>query len=339
VHHSLEDPRVGDALDVVAGLAPLGPHGLHLAHTEALAEQVVQANSPGEHLAADLGVRELDPGFLPKGLESLHLDEGDVATTEVAVTGKALVRHVDSLDRLRQLFVLRRDSDRLYESRHDDQSTLPCVVRILDEVVERYFRDLRPERSELMREMEELAERDSVPIVHWETGRLLAVFCRVLDPVVLEVGTAIGYSTLHMAEQLERGRVITLERDPDRAAQARSYLERGGVADRVEIVEGDALETLPGVEGPFDLLFVDASKGEYARYIELAEPKLSERALMVVDNLLMSGEVALPEDAETRWNPDSLTSARRLNSELVGSERWLACVLPVGDGIGVAARR
>ena len=75
-------------------------------------------------------------------------------------------------------------------------------------------------------------------------------------------------------------------------------------------MEGDALETLPGVEGPFDLLFVDASKGEYARYIELAEPKLSERALMVVDNLLMSGEVALPEDAETRWNPDSLASAR-----------------------------
>ena len=71
------------------------------------------------------------------------------------------------------------------------------------------------------------------------------------------------------------------------------------MADRVEIVEGDALETLPGLEGPFDLLFVDASKGEYARYIELAESKLSERALMVVDNLLMSGEVALPEDAET----------------------------------------
>ncbi len=66
-------------------------------------------------------------------------------------------------------------------------------MRILDEVVESYLRDLRPERSEVMREMEELAERDSVPIVHWETGRLLAVLCRVLDPVVLEVGTAIGY--------------------------------------------------------------------------------------------------------------------------------------------------
>jgi predicted O-methyltransferase YrrM len=211
-------------------------------------------------------------------------------------------------------------------------------MRILNEAVEQYLHGLRPEPSEVMREMEEHAERDSVPIVEWETGRLLAVLCRVLDPVVLEVGTAIGYSTLHMAEQLQRGRVVTLERDPERAARARSYLERGGVADRVELVEGDALETLPSLEGPFDLLFVDASKGEYARYIELAEPKLSERALMVVDNLLMGGEVALPEDADTRWNPDSLASARRLNAELLASDKWLASVLPVGDGIGIAAR-
>lgn len=209
---------------------------------------------------------------------------------------------------------------------------------ILDEVVADYLRDLRPERSPVMLEMEEHAERDGIPIVHWETGRLLAALCRALDPVVLEVGTAIGYSTLHMAEQLDRGRVVTLELDPDRAAQARDYLGRGGVDGRVEIVEGNALETLPELDGPFDLLFVDASKGEYARYIELAEPKLARRALMVVDNLLMSGEVALPEGAETRWNPDSLAAARRLNADLVNSEEWVASVLPVGDGIGVAAR-
>jgi len=212
-------------------------------------------------------------------------------------------------------------------------------MRILDERVERYLHDLRPERSEVMTEMEALAERDSVPIVHWETGRLLAALCRTLDPIVLEVGTAIGYSTLHMAEQLERGRVVTLERDPDRAVQARSYLERAGVADRVELVEGDALETIGGLEGLFDLLFVDASKGEYARYIELAEPKLSERALLVVDNLLMDGEVALPRGVETSWNPDSLAAARKLNTELLSSRRWLASVLPIGDGVGLGARR
>jgi predicted O-methyltransferase YrrM len=212
-------------------------------------------------------------------------------------------------------------------------------MRILEERVERYLHELRPRRSGVMAEMEALAERDGVPIVHWETGRFLAALCRALDPAVLEVGTAIGYSTLHMAEQLERGRIVTLERDPDRAAKALDFLERAGVADRVELVEGDARETIGAIRGPFDLLFVDAAKDEYALYIELAEPQLSERALLVVDNLLMSGEVALPEGADTYWRQESLASARALNADLLRDDRWLACVLSVGDGVGLAARR
>ena len=212
-------------------------------------------------------------------------------------------------------------------------------MRILDERVERYLHELRPECSAVMAEMEALAERDGVPVVHWETGRFLAALCRALDPVVLEVGTAIGYSTLHMAEQLSNGRVITLELDPARAGQARAFFDRAGVADRIELVEGDARETIEAVPGPIDLLFVDAAKDEYARYIELADPKLSERALLVVDNMLMSGEVALHPNADTRWHAEALASARGLNASLLQSERWLACVLPVGDGIAFAARR
>jgi predicted O-methyltransferase YrrM len=212
-------------------------------------------------------------------------------------------------------------------------------MRILDERVVAYIHGLRPERSPVMAEMEELAERDRVPIVEWETGRLLAALCRVLDPVVLEVGTAIGYSTLHMAEQLSSGRVITLELDPVRAEQARDFWSRAGVADRIELIEGDARETIPSVEGPIDLLFVDATKDQYEHYIELARPKLSERAVLVIDNMLMSGEVALGEGEPTRWREQSLSAARRLSAELLGSERWLASVLPVGDGIAFAVRR
>ncbi len=151
------------------------------------------------------------------------------------------------------------------------------VVRILDEQLEPYLHESRPERSPVMAELEAVAERDSVPIVHWETGRFLATLCRALDPVVLEVGTAIGYSGLHMAEQLRDGSLVTLELDPDRARQARDAFERASVAERVEIVEGDARETIPTLAGPFDLLFVDAAKVEYRSYVELAEPKLSPR--------------------------------------------------------------
>jgi predicted O-methyltransferase YrrM len=211
-------------------------------------------------------------------------------------------------------------------------------MTILSDHVARYLAESRPERSAVMAEMEAVAERDRVPIVHWETGRLLAALCRWTDPVVLEVGTAIGYSTLHMAEQLDRGRVVTLELDPSRAEQARDFLGRAGVAERVELVEGDARETIPSLDGPFDLLFVDAAKGEYAEYIELALPKLTERALLVVDNLLMGGDVALPEGEPTSWNEDSVAAARALNVDLLNDGRWVGCVLAVGDGIGVAAR-
>jgi predicted O-methyltransferase YrrM len=103
-------------------------------------------------------------------------------------------------------------------------------------------------------------------------------------------------------------------------------------------VEGDARQTIAGLEGPFDLLFVDATKTEYREYIALAEPKLSDRALLVVDNLLMSGEVALPPGAETYWAEESLRSARALNAELVEGGRWLGAVLAIGDGVGLAAR-
>ena len=84
---------------------------------------------------------------------------------------------------------------------------------------------------------------------------------------------------------------------------------------------------------------MDATKGEYRGYIELAEPKLAESALLVVDNLLMSGEVALPEETETFWRAESLNAARELNAELLSSERWLGSVLPIGDGVGFAVRQ
>jgi predicted O-methyltransferase YrrM len=212
------------------------------------------------------------------------------------------------------------------------------AMPILSEHVDTYLKDIRPEGSEVMTEMEAVAERDGVPIVSWDTGRLLAALCRALDPVVLEVGTAIGYSTLHMAAQLDKGRVVTLEFDPSRAEQARDFLSRAGVADRVEIVEGDARETIPTLDGPFGLVFVDGTKAEYREYLDLASPKLAERAMLVVDNLLMSGEVGLPEGADTRWSAENLAAARTLNRELVNSDEWVACVLPVGDGIAVATR-
>ena len=211
---------------------------------------------------------------------------------------------------------------------------------ILADHVQRYLQDVRPTRSPVMAAMEQFAEREHVPIVHWETGRFLATLVRATDPaLVLEVGTAIGYSTLHMAQELGRGKIVTIERDPDRVKQASDYLAKAGVADRVEIVEGDAMQAIEDLPGPFDIIFLDATKTEYPRYLELAEPKAAERAVLVVDNMLMSGDVALEDDAEAFWSAENLATARAFNAELVSSERWLGAVLPIGDGVVFAARR
>jgi predicted O-methyltransferase YrrM len=201
---------------------------------------------------------------------------------------------------------------------------------------DRYLEQLRPPRTGVMAEMEDVADRDGVPIVSWETGRLLASLAGALDASVLEVGTAIGYSALHVAEALGHGRLTTLERDPDRISQARDFLGRAGVDDRVEIVEGDALETIAGLSGPFDMLFLDASTGEYQDYLELAEPLLTVRALVVVDNVLMSGQVA---GADGRWAEESVRAQREFNERMMHSDRWRASVLPVGDGVLVASGR
>jgi predicted O-methyltransferase YrrM len=212
---------------------------------------------------------------------------------------------------------------------------------IRDPRVQTYLEGLRPERDPLLAEMEALARDERIPIVEWETGRLLATLVAALRPRrVLEVGTAIGYSTIHMARELEPGaRIVTLERDPERIAQARAFWARAGVADRIELVEGDALASLAGLDGPFDLVFLDASKTEIDDYLALLRGKLASNALLVVDNLLMSGEAALPEGADTAWSDEALAAARRTTKALMESEEWLFSLLPVGDGVGLGARR
>ena len=190
--------------------------------------------------------------------------------------------------------------------------------------------------------------RDGVPIVEWETGRLLATLVAALAPGrVVEVGTAIGYSTLHMARELPSGgRIVTLERDPGRIAQARGFWERAGLADRIELVEGDALESLERLDGPFDLVFLDASKTEVEPYLELLRGKLADRCLLVVDNLLMGGFAALRAPrpkavvcGRTRTGRPSRCTPPAATRRLMTSEEWLFSLLPVGDGVGLGARR
>jgi caffeoyl-CoA O-methyltransferase len=222
------------------------------------------------------------------------------------------------------------------------------VGSILRPEQEGYLDRLLPPREPLLREMEAKAAREDIPISDPEVGRLLSILARATGArLILEIGTAIGYGALCMARAAPQARVVTIDTDPQRLAAARSYLERAAVADRVELLQGAALDLLAGVPahpalaGPFDLGYVDAVKTEYRRYLDLLLPRLRVGGLVVIDNLLWGGEVAEPPAAAAPSSPSDSPEAaalRAFNGYLMIHPQLEAVVLPLGDGVGLATK-
>jgi caffeoyl-CoA O-methyltransferase len=153
---------------------------------------------------------------------------------------------------------------------------------------------------------------------------------------VLEFGTYSGYSALSMARALPPdGRIFTLEVDEEHAAFARRHIDASPFADRIEVLLGPALESVERLDGPFDLVFIDADKGNYGRYYEAALPKLSERGLIVVDNTLWSGAVLDPEAD----GGDSTKALAAFNDMVMADERVVCVMLTVRDGVTLIRRR
>lgn len=200
---------------------------------------------------------------------------------------------------------------------------------------EAYLERLLPPRDPLLKEMEEQARRESIPISDPEVGRLLAILARSTGARrILEIGTAIGYGALCLARGAPEARVVSIDKDPERLATARRYLEQGGVADRVELIEGAALDVLYRLQGPFDLVYIDAVKTEYRRYLDQVIPNLRVGGLIVCDNLLWGGSVAEPPEEDDR-DADAL---RAFNGYLMMHPQLQAVVLPLGDGVGIATK-
>jgi caffeoyl-CoA O-methyltransferase len=209
---------------------------------------------------------------------------------------------------------------------------------ILQPEQESYLDRMLPPRDALLREMEDLAHREDVPITDPEVGRLLGVLARAAGArSILEIGTAIGYGTLWLARGAPEARVTTIDIDPQQIARARGFLERAGVLGRVELVEGPALEVLHRLPGPFDLVFIDAVKSEYRRYLDLTLPKLRVGGTLVFDNLLWGGRVAAA-DEEDDDEGESTDALRAFNGYLMMHPQLDAVLLPLGDGTGLATK-
>lgn len=138
----------------------------------------------------------------------------------------------------------------------------------------------------VLKEIEGMTERESLPVVGPRKGRILVEIIREVKPKrVLEVGAFIGYSAILMGKELGRdARLVTIEVHADNARMAKENIKRAGIRPRVEVLVGDAIEVLPRLEGSFDFVFIDADKGEYLDYLRLVEGKLHKGSVIVADN-------------------------------------------------------
>lgn len=202
---------------------------------------------------------------------------------------------------------------------------------------EQYLERLLPPREPLLAEMEQVSRDEGVPSSDPEVGRLLeALAGGAKAERILEVGTGIGYGTLCLARGAPEARVASIDADEERLARARDYLARGGVGERVELFHGPALEILPTLEGPFDLVYLDAVKKEYRRYLDLTLPLLRVGGMVVVDNLLWKGHIAEPgEGPEDDPDADAIEA---FNPYFMIHPQLRSVVLPLGDGVGLATK-
>ncbi len=216
-----------------------------------------------------------------------------------------------------------------------DRSWLP------DETDLEWIEATAPEPHAVLVAMEAAAEPERIPILDRASGRVLAMLAANRSRIV-EVGTAIGYSTLWMATaQPAGGRIVTIDPDRDRTDRARGYWRQAGIADeRIEVVNAPALDAFAAgvaeLGGPFDLAFVDALKDEYPAYAEALLPRLAPGALLVADNVLWSGRTS---GAKPTRPGDGTEALRQFCREILRDPHFVGTILPVGDGLLVATWR
>lgn len=199
---------------------------------------------------------------------------------------------------------------------------------------------IRP-RPDHIAEMERYAAEHRVPVMQLEGMEALLQLLRVQRPErILEIGTAIGYSALRMAEALPGAEVVTIERDAGMREQAAANLAGSPAGARVTVIAGDALELgrdMP--DGPFDALFIDAAKGQYRKFFDLYTPLLGECGVIYCDNMFMHGLAAdKPEDVPKK-NRTMIRKLKEFTAWIMDHPEYDSALIPVGDGLLVSTKK
>jgi len=206
----------------------------------------------------------------------------------------------------------------------------------LQEDVEQYLYELLPERDAVISEMERYAEEHRVPIIGPAVARLLALFAQVSGAKrIFEMGSAIGYSTIWLARAAgPKGKVHYTDGDQENAKRASEYFRRAGVAKRINVHVGDALELIKKTPGKFDLIFNDVNKHQYPNALRAALPKLRRGGVVSTDNTLWSGKAArpaAPDDAAT-------LGVQEFNRLVYASKELYPVLIPLRDGVTVCRK-
>jgi caffeoyl-CoA O-methyltransferase len=209
------------------------------------------------------------------------------------------------------------------------------MARITNEAVERYMQQLLRPRDPVLEEMEAEARKDLIPIVGPGVGQFfyqLALLNKASR--IFEMGSAIGYSTIWWARAVKPGgKVYYSDGDPANAARAKDYLERAGVADRVEILVGNSLDLIDQVDGDFDIVFNDVDKHYYPEVHRKVAGRVRVGGLFVTDNTLWSGKVA-----DSSVKDSDTEGVRESNRMLYADDRYCPVLIPLRDGVALGLR-
>ncbi len=203
-----------------------------------------------------------------------------------------------------------------------------------------YINSLDDQYSPLLRRIAKEAAGEGVPIVRKETASLLKTLTVMKRPSrILEVGTAVGYSALLLAENAPREcRITTIEKDGRRAMQARENFERAGRGKQITLLEGDAAQILPGLSAPFDFIFMDAAKGQYIHFLEDVLRLLKPGGLLISDNVLQDGSILESRFMVERRDRTIHSRMREYLYTITHHALLTTAVLATGDGVAVSVR-
>jgi caffeoyl-CoA O-methyltransferase len=206
---------------------------------------------------------------------------------------------------------------------------IPDIARYLDSLV--------PPRPPELQAMERIAEASNFPIIGPASGQLCYLVARMIGARrVFELGSGFGYSTAWFARAVREnggGEVHHVVWDAELSSRARTHLEKLGYRDTVRFHVGEAVETLRATDGPFDLVFNDIDKRGYPASLDVIAAKLRPGGVLIIDNLLWSGRILDPED----HSPDTV-GVREVTRRIMESDRWIASIVPIRDGVLVAYR-